>query len=240
MAPATALEFPIVEDLRRDGITDYVALTVPFADGSHKALTLATTRGAGFTQSEIALFDAMVPALAFNLEVQALRRTARTLLDTYVGHQSGGRVLDGQIKRGMGETIHAVIWLCDLRGFTALSESMPRDDLIGMLNQYFGPMCDAVEANNGEVLKFIGDAMVAIFPIVGDTASSCGDGLAAARIAREALAAGGSLRDQRYGEGRVRAHRSAPRKRRQPRHQGDRRHHPTLPLLRRRLRALRR
>src|SRR6516162_6514480 len=167
MAPATDLEFPIVEDLRRDGISDYVALTVPFADGSHKALTLATTRGAGFTQSEIALFDAMVPALAFNLEVQALRRTARTLLDTYVGHQSGGRVLDGQIKRGMGKTIHAVIWLCDLRGFTALSGSLPRDQLIEMLNQYFGPMCDAVEANNGEVLKFIGDAMLAIFPIVG-------------------------------------------------------------------------
>ena len=188
MAPATDLEFPIVEDLRRDGITDYVALTVPFADGSHKALTLATTRGAGFTQSEIALFDAMVPALAFNLEVQALRRTARTLLDTYVGHQSGGRVLDGQIKRGMGETIHAVIWLCDLRGFTALSESLPRDQLIEMLNQYFGPMCDAVEANNGEVLKFIGDAMLAIFPIVGDAASSCSNGLAAARTAREAIA----------------------------------------------------
>jgi adenylate cyclase len=188
MAPTTDLEFPIVEDLRRDGITDYVALPVPFADGSHKALTLATTRRAGFTDSEIALFDAMMPALAFNLEVQALRRTARTLLDTYVGQQSGGRVLDGQIKRGMGETIHAVIWLCDLRGFTGLSESLPRDQLIEMLNQYFGPMCDAVEANNGEVLKFIGDAMLAIFPIVGDTASSCTNGLAAARMAREAIA----------------------------------------------------
>jgi adenylate cyclase len=188
MAPSSDLEFPILEDLRRDGITDYVALTVPFADGSHKALTLATTRGAGFTDSEIALFGAMMPALAFNLEVQALRRTARTLLDTYVGQQSGGRVLDGQIKRGMGETIHAVIRLCDLRGFTALSESLPRDQLIEMLNQYFGPMCDAVEVHNGEVLKFIGDAMLAIFPIVGDAASSCSNSLAAARMAREAIA----------------------------------------------------
>ena len=130
MAAATHPEFPIVEDLRQDGITDYVAFKVPFADGSHKALTLATTRRTGFTDSEIALFDAMIPALAFNLEVQALRRTARTLLDTYVGRKTGSRVLDGQIKRGMGETIHAVIWLCDLRGFTALSESLPRDQLI--------------------------------------------------------------------------------------------------------------
>jgi len=188
MAAATDPEFPIVEDLRRDGITDYVALTVPFADGSHKAVTLATSRPAGFTDSEIALFEAMMPGLAFNLEVQALRRTARTLLDTYVGRQSGGRVLDGQIKRGMGETIHAVIWLCDLRGFSGLSESLPRDQLIEMLNQYFGPMCDAVEANNGEVLKFIGDAMLAIFPIGDGTASACSDSLAAARMAREAIA----------------------------------------------------
>ena len=81
MAPATHPEFPIVEDLRQDGITDYVAYKVPFADGSHKALTVATTRRTGFTDSEIALFDAMIPALAFNLEVQALRRTARTLVD---------------------------------------------------------------------------------------------------------------------------------------------------------------
>jgi adenylate cyclase len=76
----------------------------------------------------------MVPAFAFNLEVQALRRTARTLLDTYVGRQSGGRVLDGQIRRGMGETIHAVIGLCDLRGFTDLSERLPRDALMELLN----------------------------------------------------------------------------------------------------------
>jgi adenylate cyclase len=74
-------------------------------------------------------------------------------------------VLEGQIKRGMGETIRAA-WLCDLRGFTSLSESLPRDELIEMLNQYFGPMCDAVDANNGEVLKFIGDVMLAIFPVI--------------------------------------------------------------------------
>ena len=109
----------------------------------------------------------MMPAVAVNLEIQALRRMARTLLDTYVGRQSGGRVLAGQIRRGMGETINAVIWLSDLRGFTSLSESSPRDELIEMLNCYFGPMCDAVEASGGEVLKFIGDSVLAIFPASG-------------------------------------------------------------------------
>jgi adenylate cyclase len=180
-------EFAILEELRREGFADYIVHSVPFADGSHKALSLATTRRGGFNADELALFEAMIPAVAFNLEVQALRRTARTLLDTYVGQQSGGRVLEGQIQRGTGETIRAVIWLCDLRGFTGLSESLPREALIDLLNCYFGPMCDAVAEQGGEILKFIGDAMLAIFPIRTDTAETCGAALAAAERAQKAL-----------------------------------------------------
>ncbi len=131
-------EFPILTELRRAAVTDYVVLPVPFSDGTNKALSLATTRVGGFSDDEIALFEAMTPAVAVNLEIQALLRMARTLLDTYVGRQAGGRVLAGQIRRGMGETINAVIWLSDLRGFTRLSESSPRDELIEMLNRYFG------------------------------------------------------------------------------------------------------
>jgi adenylate cyclase len=187
-------EFPILKDLRRDGITDYVVLPVPFTDGTSKALSLATTRNSGFSDDEIALFVDMIPAVSFNLEIQALQRTARTLLDTYVGRLSGGRVLEGQIRRGMGETIRAVIWLCDLRGFTTLSEHLPGDALIEMLNQYFGPMCDAVETNGGEVLKFIGDAMLAIFPVGANAASACQHAIGAARTAQEALAKENRLR----------------------------------------------
>jgi adenylate cyclase len=181
-------EFTILADLRRDGFADYIVHAVPFADGSHKALSFATRRPGGFNDDELALFAAMIPAVAFNLEVQALRRTARTLLDTYVGTQSGGRVLDGQIQRGSGETIRAVIWLCDLRGFTSLSEKLSRDDLIGLLNSYFGPMCDAVAGEGGEVLKFIGDAMLAIFPIHTEATQTCAAALSAARHAQAALA----------------------------------------------------
>jgi len=187
-APPTEREFPILAELRRAGMTDYVAAPVPFSDGTNKALSLATTRSGGFSDGEIALIDAMTPALAVNLEIQALKRMARTLLDTYVGRQSGGRVLAGQIRRGMSETIRAVIWLSDLRGFTNLSESLPRDELLELLNRYFGPMCDAVEANGGEVLKFIGDAMLAIFPVEPDAAQACLSALAAARAAEAAIA----------------------------------------------------
>ena len=186
-APPRDGEFAILEELRREGFTDYIVHSVPFADGSHKALSLATTRRGGFNADELVLFEAMIPAVAFNLEVQALRRTARTLLDTYVGQQSGGRVLEGQIQRGTGETIRAVIWLCDLREFTGLSESLPREALIDLLNCYFGPMCDAVAEQGGEILKFIGDAMLAIFPIRTDTAGTCGAALAAAERAQKAL-----------------------------------------------------
>lgn len=186
-APPHDAEFGILGDLRREGFTGYIVHSVPFADGTHKALSLATTRRDGFNSDELALFEAMIPAVAFNLEVQALRRTACTLLDTYVGRLSGGRVLGGQIRRGTGETIRAVIWLCDLRGFTNLSEALSREALIDLLNCYFGPMCDAVAEQGGEILKFIGDAMLAIFPIGADAAATCDAALAAAERAQAAL-----------------------------------------------------
>jgi len=186
-APAAEREFPILTELRCTGMTDYVVLPVPFSDGTNKALSLATARDGGFSGDELNLFEAMTPAVASNLEIQALRRMARTLLDTYVGRQSGGRVLAGQIRRGMGETIRAVIWLSDLRGFTSLSESLPRDELIELLNQYFGPMCNAVEANGGEVLKFIGDAVLAIFPVEDDAVAASRNALGAVRVAKAAV-----------------------------------------------------
>ena len=182
-------EFGILADLRSMGMTDYLVLPVPFSDGSDKALSLATRRPGGFDDADIALFAAAMPAFAAILEVQALRRTTRTLLDTYVGREAAQRVLAGQIRRGMGETIRAAIWLCDIRGFTALTESLPRDTLLAMLDQFFGTMCDAVEAHGGEVLKFMGDAMLAIFPFSsGDKMEACRRALAAAREAEQSLA----------------------------------------------------
>jgi adenylate cyclase len=97
-------------------------------------------------------------------------------------------VLDGAITRGTGETIYAVIWLCDLRGFTELSETLPRDALIVLLNEYFGAMTQAVEDAGGEILKFIGDAMLAIFPIDAGAEAACARALAAAAQASAVMA----------------------------------------------------
>jgi len=182
--PPAPDEYVIYSDLRKEGFTDYLAIGVPFSDGSSKALTLATRRPGGFTSDETDTFAALIPALAMNLEIQALRRKAETLLEVYVGRHAGKRVLDGAIKRGMGETIPAVVWVCDLRGFTRLSEEMPREKLIDLLNGYFGVMCRVVEQHQGEVLKFVGDAVLAIFAIDGeDSARACHNALAAAHAA---------------------------------------------------------
>ena len=174
-------EFGIVPDLREQGFTDYIGLPVPFSDGTIKAMTFATRRPEGFAESDIAALMTLMPHLSALLEIHTLRRTTRILLDTYVGPTTGRRVLDGQIKRGQGEDIRAVLWFSDLRGFTELSDALSNEELIALLNDYFGALANAVEAERGEVLKFIGDAMLAIFPIA--TASS------GKRAAKRALAA---------------------------------------------------
>jgi adenylate cyclase len=189
-APPQPGEFPIFAELRADGITDYVAWPLAFSDGTSKAVTYATRRTGGFPPEQIRLLKELVPTLARLLEIQTLRRINLTLLDTYVGPVAGRRVLDGAIKRGMCETIRAVIWMCDLRGFTELSERLPGPELVALLNDYFGAMTEAVGRHGGEVLKFIGDAMLAIFPLEEAADPSAAEhALAAARDAERSIAA---------------------------------------------------
>src|SRR5512132_2933380 len=191
------LDFPILADLRAQGATDYVALPMVFSDGRINAITLATDRPGGFTTAELRTIAEMLPVLARLMEMHALRRTAKTVLETYLGHLTGERVLDGLIHRGEGEDIHAVIWLCDLRGSTPLADALPRRVFLELLNDYFECMAGAVLTHRGEVLKFIGDAMLAIFPIGAvsehpercpEHARACADAIAAAREAMRGMA----------------------------------------------------
>lgn len=183
-------EFPILTELRAEGVTEYIAFPLPFSDGSWKAVSYATCRAGGFPEDQVATLRGLVPTLAIILEIQTLQRTTLTLLDTYVGPIAGRRVLDGAIKRGMCNSIEAVIWFCDLRGFTELSESLPGAELVNFLNDYFGAMTEAVSRHGGEALKFIGDALLAIFPLSGQTASVVADrALAAAGEAQRTIRA---------------------------------------------------
>lgn len=194
-------DFAVLGDLRAEGATDYVAMPLTFNNGDNHVITLATDRPGGFSTAELMAVYDLLPVLSLILEVQSSQRIARTLLDTYVGHQAGERILRGEIKRGGGETIHAVLWYADLRGFTAMSNSMPQKEIIDLLNDYFELMAGPIHAHGGQILKFIGDGILAIFPL-GDAAFRHYVCRGALEAAAEATAAAEVLNGERVNIGR--------------------------------------
>ena len=164
--------FPIGKDLWEEGYFQYEALPLHFSDGSYKALTLATQSNDGFSSVQMELIKATLPALALVFEGFVARNAAKTLMETYVGKRAGLRVLDGEIARGDGSHIDAVIWFSDLRGFTSLAQKHDEAQILDLLNDYFGRVTDAVENQSGEVLKFIGDSLLAIFAHDGELSSA--------------------------------------------------------------------
>jgi len=186
--PGCAMDFPILHELRAQGVTDYLASPLLFTDGAVHVVTCTTRELGGFTDAQIAGIEAIITPLARVAEIRALRRTASTLLDTYVGHDAGERILAGRIRRGDIEEIHAAIWLSDMRGFTALSDREPPRVLIDLLNRYFDCQVPVILDHGAEVLKFMGDGLLAIFSIAGDEAEECKRALAAARQAQANIA----------------------------------------------------
>ncbi len=182
--------YGIVPDLVEGGYTDYIALPLPFSDGSVKGVTFATRDARGFTGAQISLFETIARPLALLCELYTLKRMSHTVLDTYVGRRAGARVLAGTVKRGDGETISAVVGFFDLRGYTELSNMLPGDKLVGLLNAYFDAVARAVEAHEGEVLKFIGDEVMAVFPYACEASArnAASQALLAAREASAAIA----------------------------------------------------
>jgi class 3 adenylate cyclase len=173
-------------------------LEIAFSDGACQSLSLAVDPP-GFDRAQRALLRRVARLLAAPLEILVARQTAATLLTTYLGRRSSARVLAGAVQRGDGETINAVLWYSDLRGFTALSESLPRDHVIALLNAHFERLAAPIKAFGGEVLKFMGDGILAIFPTetAGATAA-CNQALRAARGARAGMAA---LNSERLARG---------------------------------------
>ena len=188
--PNPKLDYSVLEDLKAEGATDYVAMPMRFSDGQINIISMSSKAPSGFSVGDLGQLYEILPLLSRLFEVQALKLTASTLLGTYLGQNTGQRVLDGLIKRGDGETIHAVIWFSDLRNSTPLSESLSSDAYLSTLNEFFDCMVGSIVENGGEVLKFIGDAVLAIFPIPDSTAASptaCEQALGAARAARERI-----------------------------------------------------
>jgi adenylate cyclase len=181
---------PFLADMREEGVTDYIAIPVRFTDGSIHASSWTTKRPGGFSDDHIAGLRKLVSPLTRVIEIINLRRTASNLLDTYVGNRAGARILGGQIRRGHSDTMQAAIWLSDLRGFTALSDRLPAETVVEILNRYFDCQVAAIRAHGGEVLKFMGDGLLAVFPIAeadGDIHDVCSHVLEAARESRASV-----------------------------------------------------
>lgn len=177
--PDALLDFPVLLDLAKRGGTDYVLLAtrfrIPRAElrtGTGELRTGAggilvswmTSRPDGFTNRHLAVLERLQRRLAITCKTVILGRITRNIADTYLGRIAAHRVLSGQIRHGDGEAIDAVVWYSDLRNSTALAEAMPRERYLALLNAYFHCAAGAALAAGGEVLDFIGDAVLAIFP----------------------------------------------------------------------------
>ena len=160
-----ALDFPILHDLKAEGATDYFALPVKSSLGTNYMVTYVTDRVDGFTEKEISDLIRVSQRLSLLADLRNQRRIASNILTAYLGSNAGPKVLAGQIRRGTGEEITAVLWSSDLRGFTERSDRLAGIQVIAMLNALFDAQAKSIVGHGGEILKFNGDGLLAIFPI---------------------------------------------------------------------------
>ena len=184
-----AEQFGVFEDVRREGGTDYLARLFSFENASAPDLrgigiSFSSSRPDGFLPDEIARIDAVLPLLGLAAYRMTLFDLTLTMLDTYVGLSAGRRVLSGDIRRGSGTTITAALLFADLRGFTTMADTAGMD-LIARLDQHLEAMADPVAEQGGEVLKFLGDGLLAAFPITPERTreEACAAAIRAAQAA---------------------------------------------------------
>ncbi|WP_210483775.1 adenylate/guanylate cyclase domain-containing protein [Microvirga antarctica] len=197
--------FDLLREMKERGSTDYLLRLVPFGTGQMVlqgvALSVATDREGGFSDEECAFIHRIVPALALAAYRISVGRIAVDALSVYLGPQTGRRVLAGEIRRGEGERIAAAILNADLKGFTAMTEREDALEVVGWLNEHFEVIGDAVMSRGGEILKFMGDGLLAVFPVSEPDARPCRICGEALEAAEEALAANAALNRRRSATG---------------------------------------
>jgi adenylate cyclase len=189
-------ELPLLAELRAAGATSYYLHVVRFsgeiaAAVPGVAIGMATDRPGGFTEADIASFVALLPALGLASYRYMLTRVSTAILGVYLGERTARRVLAGEVRRGTGRAIKAAILLADLRGFTSLAGREPAERVVTWLDQHLDVIGADVAACDGEVLKFLGDGLLAVFPTEDgtDDTQACHCALAAAERALMATAA---------------------------------------------------
>lgn len=201
-------EFPVLNELREQGMTDYAARVVGFDDRRAVALrsgalsevidptnrlqgiffSCTTDAQGGFDDAQLSQVDGLLPYLALAVKSRSMFEVARTLLETYLGADAGRRVLTGEIDRHSLQRIQAVLWLCDLRSYSAMANRVSHDELLEILDAYLDLMARPVLDNRGQILKFLGDGFLATFDLsVGEQEMVCVDALKAAEQLLESL-----------------------------------------------------
>jgi adenylate cyclase len=199
----TEVEFPSFAEFREAKFTDYIAIINRFAeDGVIGEMDCVysywtTDRAGGFSDEEVGALKRLTPFLGLAVKAVSLGRIAETLVETYLGRDAGRRVLRGRIERGVADRIKTVLWFSDLRNYTRISESSPPEEIIPLLNDYAEAVVSSIHQNTGDVLKLIGDGVLAIFP-AEERSRACAAALDAARAAQEAVAA---LNTRRFEKG---------------------------------------
>ncbi len=193
--------YGIVPDLREAGYVDYICMPVFFRDGSEGGLTLATRRPAGFQARDLAILRLVEPAIAGVLDLERAWVLIDETFRMYVGDEPHARILSGEVRRGAVMRIRSAILFADMRGFTALSTTMSAEETVALLDRYFDCVVPPIEARGGQVLKYIGDGVLAIFRAGDDPVPACEAALAAAEaiVARVADAAREEPAAQRFG-----------------------------------------
>jgi adenylate cyclase len=202
LTPANDAEFSIFPELRAAGMTDYTAIINRFAaDGviGHMDCVYSswvTDSPGGFCDADLLGLQYAIPFLALAVKTAALGRIAENLVETYLGRDAGRRVLKGGITRGVADRIDAVLWFSDLRGFTRITDTSP-ELVIPMLDDYFDAIVSAIHDRGGDVLKLIGDGVLAIFT-AEDRSIACKAALMAAKLVQQRVAV---TNERRFAEG---------------------------------------
>jgi adenylate cyclase len=164
------LDLPMLSDLAAAGATDYYAEVIRFGDvgdasrGTGIGYSFATDRPSGFEDDHLSLLKAVLPVISLAMMTHAGHTIASSLLEAYLGADAGRRVHAGAIERGAVEKIRAVLWFADIRAFTVIADTTPGEAVIEFLDDVFETLTASLRSHRGEVLKFLGDGMLAIFP----------------------------------------------------------------------------
>lgn len=195
--PRDRIPYALLRTFADRGATDYLMLSLD-PGGEHPPwIAFTTHRPSGFEESDVELLTSLVPLLGLHFQLTRATFATESLLKVYLGANAARRVLAGEFRRGSGTELHCAMLFCDMRGFTNMSDRMAPREVVSILDSYFELIAAPIERHAGEILKFIGDAALAIFPTEGERPGEpCARALASAEEALDGIVAWSAVEDR--------------------------------------------